>query len=562
MKHFLNRMKKQYLWQLITALTIFFAVSCEEIDDNNINPDNDDVQLYCTGMNEINRIVGGWSQDITLNYTSNVECKVVIPEESQKWISVPVSAKAAQEPVSNSTTITIAENNSGEMRTAVVYIVVADAPSHKLEYTIKQNRRYTIQYTTSNGKALEIKPPKSMLGVKLGANTYENGVGTMDFDAPFTYVGYLDFAKLNNLESIIIPEGVVEIKSSAFKESKQLKSVTLPSTLVTIGEDAFKNCELLESINLPESITTIQSCAFGFCNLTEVILPSGITEVANSLFIKCPNLTKVSIPNTVTNIGMSAFQGCGKLVDVNIPDNVTIIGSNAFGDCTRIKSVTIPGSLVSNDGSVFAGCVSLQYVTICEGVTSLSNNMFLDCRSMKNIVIPSSVTSISGGAFWGCAGEVEMNSKIVETDLEQDKGGFIRGWLMCSNISKIVLGKTITKIGNYAFHGENSVECKSLKEVIINGDITSIGQGAFYNCIGITEITIPESVSSIGSYAFFNCGVKTVYCKAKTPPTGGDKMFYINAGLSKIYVPRASVQAYKNAEYWTKFASRIEGYDF
>ena len=39
-----------------------------------------------------------------------------------------------------------------------------------------------------------------------------------------------------------------------------------------------------------------------------------------------------------------------------------------------------------------------------------------------------------------------------------------------------------------------------------------------------------------------------MYCKATTPPTGGDYMFNNNASGRKIYVPMASVEAYKSAE--------------
>lgn len=39
-------------------------------------------------------------------------------------------------------------------------------------------------------------------------------------------------------------------------------------------------------------------------------------------------------------------------------------------------------------------------------------------------------------------------------------------------------------------------------------------------------------------------------------------MFPNNASDLKIYVPRASVEAYKTAEYWSDHADYIVGYDF
>jgi hypothetical protein len=39
-------------------------------------------------------------------------------------------------------------------------------------------------------------------------------------------------------------------------------------------------------------------------------------------------------------------------------------------------------------------------------------------------------------------------------------------------------------------------------------------------------------------------------------------MFYRNASGRKIYVPRASVDAYKAARYWSDYADDIVPYDF
>ena len=45
----------------------------------------------------------------------------------------------------------------------------------------------------------------------------------------------------------------------------------------------------------------------------------------------------------------------------------------------------------------------------------------------------------------------------------------------------------------------------SIKSVIIKNGVTSIGNGAFYDCTSLISITIPDSVTSIGEYAFCNC---------------------------------------------------------
>ena len=76
-------------------------------------------------------------------------------------------------------------------------------------------------------------------------------------------------------------------------------------------------------------------------------------------------------------------------------------------------------------------------------------------------------------------------------------------------------------------------------------------------------IKFDGEVTTIRFEAFGGCSSLTsVYCKAITPPAGGDFMFYDNASGCKIYVPMESVNAYKSAEGWSDYADAIVGYNF
>ena len=70
-------------------------------------------------------------------------------------------------------------------------------------------------------------------------------------------------------------------------------------------------------------------------------------------------------------------------------------------------------------------------------------------------------------------------------------------------------------------------------------------------------MVIPEGVTSIGGNAFYYCRfMGWVIIKSATPPTLSSTTAF-SANTALIYVPDASVEAYKAATNWATFADRI-----
>lgn len=78
---------------------------------------------------------------------------------------------------------------------------------------------------------------------------------------------------------------------------------------------------------------------------------------------------------------------------------------------------------------------------------------------------------------------------------------------------------------------------ESIKKVIINNSITSIGDYAFYACSNITSITIPNSVKCIGECAFDDCTVLTSITIPNSVLSISDFAFRHCTGLTSITIP-------------------------
>ena len=91
---------------------------------------------------------------------------------------------------------------------------------------------------------------------------------------------------------------------------------------------------------------------------------------------------------------------------------------------------------------------------------------------------------------------------------------------------------SVTSIGNGAF-----LDCISLTSVTIPGSVTSIGDHAFSLCEGLTSVTIPDGVTSIGDYAFWNCSGLTSVTIPDSVTSIGDYAFGGCSSLTEVTIP-------------------------
>ncbi len=111
------------------------------------------------------------------------------------------------------------------------------------------------------------------------------------------------------LSQIIIPESVIHIGSSAFRNTS-IVSIVIPDSVKTIGNEAFWDCRELDNIVLSKNITSIAAYAFERTHIQHITIPEGITSIDEGAFYDCDRLVEVTIPSSVTAIGDFAFSNC------------------------------------------------------------------------------------------------------------------------------------------------------------------------------------------------------------------------------------------------------------
>ena len=314
-------------------------------------------------------------------------------------------------------------------------------------------------------------------------------------------IGEYAFAGCSSLTSIHIPESLISIAEGIFSDCCSLTSVEMPEydcRITDIEAYAFARCSSLTQIELPQSkvFTSIGEYAFAECSsLTSIHIPESLISIAEGAFSDCSSLTCVEMPEYggfITEIGAYAFSGCSSLTQIDLPqsEEFTSIGEYTFFGCSNLANIVIPECISEIGAGAFSGCSSLYGAFIWGDVTSIEDETFMDCQSLRYADLPNSVTSIGSRAFKGCgfANIAIPNVSSIGSGAFQD----------CINLAGITIPDGVECIEDETFSG-----CSNLARVVIPEGVTTIGYDAFANCISLSEIAIPGSVNSV--CGFVNC---------------------------------------------------------
>ncbi|MGN1131323.1 MAG: fibronectin type III domain-containing protein [Ruminococcus sp.] len=361
-----------------------------------------------------------------------------------------------------------------------------------------------------------LPPDESLLTGTIGECTWSfeknsnimkiSGNGSME-----QYNSFLDipwYSWNENIEKVVIEEGVTVICHWAFYECKNLKAVSIPDSVIEIGHGAFRECESLTQVSISKNVSRIWATAFAGCKKLEKIEVDEnnicYSSINGDLYERWYQMelmqyalgksdTEFTIPDNVERIDMYAFASSDNLVTVKIPNSVKEIDFNAFEKCTNLTEITIPGTVEEIHGFTFNGCKKLTKVVYGNGIKEIEGGAFYNCEGLTAFTIPNTVTEIGNHAFYGC-----------------------------KNIKKITIPKSVTEIGEHALgyyfaYYDNASHDDKVEDFVIYGYLGTAGEKyALDNGFKFVSIGDARKVQKI-------TGVKSQYV------TSAGKSFSLNA---------------------------------
>lgn len=287
-----------------------------------------------------------------------------------------------------------------------------------------------------------------------------------------------------NFESVIIPNTVHTIGSSAFWTNFSLTEVFIPNSVKKIENGAFSNCYGLNSIVIPSSVEYI-----GWSNFTETDYIYCQSEVPPTYDDSDPwwNVRCLKVPKGCVEQYKNAkgWNSIPRIEEDRSNDKVKI------GDLYYILNsddntaeVTFLSVYRTQNGNYVSGNViipeSVDFEDKQYEVTAIGCRAFYGCAGLTSVSFPKTLKLIDSDAFHGC-----NISQIKITDLA--------AWCNLQSYSEITTSHSLV------------VNDQEIFDLVIPEGVTEIAYGAFSNCVMLESVTIPASVKRILNLAFENC---------------------------------------------------------
>ena len=291
----------------------------------------------------------------------------------------------------------------------------------------------------------------------------------------------------NTITSIEIPEGVESIGPYAFANLTALTEIKLPSTLKMIDQGAFYGCTKLTKVEGIENVKFINQNAFYGCNLKGELKLDNAVAIGNYAFAS-GNLMNYYEDKEAGTAGWETVKNSkyNEFKKIILGSNTKSIGAYAFMGASKLEEITIQADKIQLGMCAFADCSSLKEITVNAQV--IPAGAFDGCRSLEKIVLGKDVMQIGEYAFRG--------AKVSAFTVENGNTAFYP-----VDNKPYLLNKDGTEILYVAPYAQGALEINDSK-------ITSVASNAFSGNTRLTSVKIP-SVTSVGDYGFAGCSSLT-----------------------------------------------------
>lgn len=419
---------------------------------------------------------------------------------------------------------------------------------------------YAYNSDDSPNRTLEsVTMPLSVTSIGELAFRYCTELKDINLHDGITHIGERAFI-YTGLTEITIPKGLTELSKQVF-DSTPIKSIIIPDNIKIIRERAFCLCDNLETIVIGDGVTDIELCAFETWRpaTVSVTLGKNVTTMGDNVFDGCTgtltitgnipytpssyyncngwlygaDFTEIVVADSVETIPDNAFNfPYNSLQKVSIGTGVKSIGKNIFANAIpeiHIKDINTWLQIehidaILNGTDLYINGQSAYTITIPEGVTRIPSYTFSGCKNITFIVLPSSVTTIGESAFYDCPELISVNQAQSLTTIENN------AFRYCKNLIAVDGPYKLTNVGDYAFQ-----DCENLRMQASNlNSLETIGESAFSNCKNLTSYLSLPKATSIGEKAFYYCASITGTVDISSATTIGAKAFYYCSNMSGV----------------------------
>ena len=301
-------------------------------------------------------------------------------------------------------------------------------------------------------------------------------------DIPVTEIYYMAFSCLT-IDEVIIGSNISYIGVSAF-EGVVLESITIPSNVTLIDDYAFKDAIALKEIEFEEGLEQIRREVFRNTDVSELVLPQSLTIVGYRSFSANKYLYRLTMKATnfvdydATDTYNEVFDDCGMLTEVLMP-NATDSTDYDFG-YSYYPLVKLTGENVANVGTFTFGKVDEENHKVA--------NIYYTAKGDSTVFLA------------GCLQD-DLDYRIIETGLATEVKAY--AFYGEHNFNEIIIGGDVTSLGQYCFYENAHASSVTFED---GTAYLYMGWGSFDYCSNLVTVDMsPRKISSIPGYCFNAC---------------------------------------------------------